>query len=186
MYSKLVDQLITKEIISAEDADLYLYGLSNGVLLIFNLITMFAIGLLFNRLAEIAVFLVSYAPLRHYCGGYHAKTAPRCYFISIVITLLVIAAPDHVNWSKELCLSVVLVSAVIIGILAPVADINKPLDPDETRVFKRMARSILIVEIFVFIMVFTFDFTTFYYSMSLAFMVMAIMLVLGIMKRKLN
>ena len=184
MYVKLVDQLIKREIINPMDADLYLYGLRNGILLLISIIAFLAIGLIFNKFVEIIVFLLSYAPLRQYCGGYHAKTAKRCFIGSVLAILLVIVVLDNINWTIELCFLAVLISALIIFKLAPVADPNKPFDEDEVWVFKESARFVLAVELLLIVVFIQYGFIFLLSSMSLAFIAIALMLVLGALKWK--
>lgn len=179
MYSKLIDQLVTRKIIRDVDADLYLYGLRNGTLLTINILTMLIISLFFSKFGEMMVFLVSYAPLRHYCGGYHAKSAVRCYIISIIITLLVVFALNYIIWTSELCLLAAIISAIIILILAPVADANKPLDTYEIKIFKSIARTILAVQILVFLIFLKGGYNLIFNSMTLSFITITGMLIIG-------
>ena len=60
---KVVDKLIDGNIIESEDKELYTYGFHQGFLIIFNILTAIAIGLLFKMVLESVIFLMAYIPL---------------------------------------------------------------------------------------------------------------------------
>ncbi len=74
---KIVDKLTDSNIIESEDKDLYTYGFYQGFLIIFNILTAIAIGLLFKMVWESLVFLMAYIPpLRSYAGGISCQNPP--------------------------------------------------------------------------------------------------------------
>ena len=67
-------KLANNNIINSEDRELYSYGLKQGMIMLINLLTTLAIGLVFNMLAESVILTVAYIPIRIYSGGYHSRT----------------------------------------------------------------------------------------------------------------
>lgn len=86
----LVDQMIEKKIIS-EDKEIYIYGLNNGFTIMINFITALFLSYIVRKTDILLFFLVSFIPLRSYCGGIHCKSRFLCYVYSnIIITCLLV------------------------------------------------------------------------------------------------
>lgn len=134
---RITEELEDNQIIKSEDRELYAYGLNQGIIIILNMITTLCIGLLFGCIVELLVFMVAYIPLRSFAGGYHAKTPLRCYLSSIVMLIIVSVAIQYVTLKIWVYYIIVAVSVMIIAVLAPVEDRNKPLDDIEMKVYKR-------------------------------------------------
>lgn len=97
-----------------EDAELYQYGIENGIVVAGNLLASGIFGIVTGRPGLVLVFLLFYASLRSYSGGSHCKSR------NAVILLIGVLA------------------VVIIIVLAPVESINKPLDEEERRYYARV------------------------------------------------
>ena len=87
---KFVNRLISSSIIKKEDAEIYIYGFKEIVFVALNLITTIFIGLIFNKIFEVILFMVTYIPIRVYAGGYHARTQIRCYIFSVLMLISVL------------------------------------------------------------------------------------------------
>lgn len=140
---KIVNLLVSNEIISAEDKELYEYGLHQGFILLANIFTTILIGWILNMMIESIVFLVAYIPLRSYAGGYHAKTPFRCYILSIVMISVALLVARSSIWNLISIISVTAISSGIIFLLAPVEDKNKPLQQNERIEFKKRTNILL-------------------------------------------
>lgn len=128
--------------------ELYTYGLKQGIIILINLLTIIAIGWMTSTLAYLLVFVVSYIPLRSYAGGYHAKTPIRCYIYSSILMLGIAQLGKHIRISEGSSFYILyLLSIVAIVVLAPSEAKNKPLDLNESQVFRRRTRIILSVEV---------------------------------------
>ncbi len=140
--------LIENEVIDAEDKEIYDYGLKQGMIIVLNAITTIMIGSLFGMLSETIVFSIAYIPLRSYVGGYHAKTQLRCYLLSVLLIICVLFAIENILWTSSIVLGLTFISGIIIFILAPMEDSNKPLDSIEKKVFRVRTRIIFLKERF--------------------------------------
>lgn len=138
---RIADSLVDAGAAPAEDKALYEYGIRTGFLLVINIATAVLIGLFLGMAWQCAVFLVAYNPVRTYAGGYHARTPLACYLISIPITTAVLLAIKLLPWSGYMCAIVLFCSTMVIGLLAPVADPNKPLNKREVSVYKSRAHA---------------------------------------------
>lgn len=181
---KITASLITQGVISTESKSLYTYGLQQGMQILFNLLTTIVTGLAFGMLWQSLVFTLAYIPLRAYAGGYHANTQLKCYFSSTVTLIGVLLLVKLVPWNFFICLIAAIAAGIVIFLLAPVEDANKPLDQTEIKVYKKRSRYILCL---LFILIFLF------WSLSrlqaaicitMALDFLAVMLLLGKIKRQ--
>lgn len=138
---RVADSLVEAGAVPTEDKALYEYGIRQGIFLVINIGTAVLIGLLLGMVWQCIIFLIAYNPVRTYAGGYHARTPLACYLISIPITTAVLLGIKLLPWSGYLCAIVLFCSTMIVVLLAPVADPNKPLNEREKSVYKNRARA---------------------------------------------
>lgn len=179
---KVVDKLIDGNIIESEDKELYTYGFHQGFLIIFNILTAIAIGLLFKMVLECVIFLMAYIPLRSYAGGYHAKTPLRCYMFSIIIMIVVFLGIKFIYWNNFICSIITFCATSIIFALQPVEDSNKPLDQKEIDVYKKRTKIILLVLIGIGLIFWFVDNKQISITIIMALLIIAFMLILGKIK----
>ncbi len=150
MFEKLsetiTNSLIINKTIDSNDRELYCYGLKQGLTWLFNILTMIAVGVLCGMLWQCIVFISAYIPLRHYAGGYHAKTPIRCYLFSIVLITVVLLVIKYVHWNIFIYGILLLLSILCILVLSPVETANKPLDTLERKEYRKRTYWIVTVE----------------------------------------
>lgn len=180
----IAKKLVEKNTISSENKLIYQYGIQQGLTIGLNILTTFAIGLIFQMIIESFLFLAVYIPLRSFAGGVHAKTANRCYVYS---TIMIIAALLVIKFFPfgifiGSCLS--LISGTIIFLLAPVETANKKLDELEKQVYKKRARIILIIELVIQFLIALTSWNNGLMCFSLAFVSLSLVMLAGIIKNK--
>ena len=127
------------------------YGLQQGFTVILNIVTTLAIGMIMRGLLYAVVFTILYIPLRSNAGGYHAKTAIRCYLYSILLMIAVLLAVKRLPIPSFMCIIFFSISIAVICMLAPIEDANKPLDEIEVKVYHKRTLIILAIESMIFI-----------------------------------
>lgn len=135
-------------IINGDETDIYQFGLRQLFFFVVNMITAITIGIVVGMLQECLVFSLAYMLLRRYTGGYHAKTSIRCYFLSIlmvVVVLFSIKAAILYEWN-DFCIIATMFSGVVIYLKAPIESENKPLDDAEYRKYRKCSLIIMIIE----------------------------------------
>lgn len=137
MSEKFADRLITMQLISKEEQEIYSYGFKQGILLLLNAMTVIVVGLIYGMVWQTIIFMIFYSFIRGYAGGYHAKTSFICYLLSIAMITAVLWLTKLIPLNGSVCFIMVLTSSIIIFILAPIEDGNKPLDRKEKEVFKK-------------------------------------------------
>ena len=71
---RLADLLVAKKVVESKDRDFYRYAIEGILLYCVNLLTLFLLAIINEKLIECCIFLVFFFPLRTYCGGIHMKT----------------------------------------------------------------------------------------------------------------
>lgn len=181
---KLCDCFIDTGIITSEMKDLYCYGMHQGVVLFFNLLTALFIGVLLDSVMEVILYLTAYIPLRIYAGGYHAETPGRCYIFSVILITAILLAIRFFAISDVVCCIGMILSFAVIFIIAPMEDKNKPFTTKEQIFFKKQIRYLLFIETIFFIIACFISCTTLSTYIFAAFITMAFMLILGHIKNK--
>lgn len=143
LSKKLTDKLIDLELINDDDKELYYYGFEQGFLLLLNFMTLIIIGIIFNMVWQSIIFITAYSVLRSYAGGYHTGDKLKCYLFSIVMIIIVLWLIRWIPLNEFIYFIITVISSMIILIMAPVEDSNKPLDSKEKKVFKKRSNIIL-------------------------------------------
>ncbi|MBQ8790866.1 MAG: accessory gene regulator B family protein [Ruminiclostridium sp.] len=114
--------------------DVYRYGIEITLSSVLNFTLIFVISFIMNDFLLAVFFLLSFIPLRSFCGGYHASTYFKCNLIfSLSFTLCCcISKLLNLYFSNEIIIFcgviIATVSVSSISILAPVINPHKPID----------------------------------------------------------
>ena len=184
LSERITGWLLANEAFPREDKEIYRYGIQQGMIALLNLGTTMIIGMVFGKLLESILFMAAYIPLRSYAGGYHAKTAVRCYFFSIVMMSAVLWVMRYVMHSALICGCLTAIFGSVIWFLVPVEDRNKPLDEVEKVVYRKRARGILLAESVIAVILLLLNSKRIAICMTMVFCVMAVMLLLGQWKNR--
>jgi len=143
---KITNKLLDNNAISCEQYEICRFGFQQGLTIMLNAATVIVIGIIMNELWQAILFMALYAPLRSNAGGYHARTAARCYVYSILLMIAVLLTMKHLFIPTFICIIIFAVSCAIILVLSPVEDINKQLDEIEQIVYKKRTIMITVIE----------------------------------------
>ena len=148
MAGWIVTWQINRQTLESRDEALYLFAYESMIGQLANILIAVLIAFVLHSWLPVAVFLVSYIPLRSYAGGYHADSHGMCCVVSAVI-LIVVSCLDKVldgAFFMPLGMSALMISGAAVFSLAPVADHNKPLDMEERKRYQQKSREIWIAE----------------------------------------
>lgn len=147
--------LIKSKVADIEEREIYVFGLEVLLLNSINVLTALIISLISGTMWHFATFLLIFAPLRMFSGGYHAKRSETCFVIS---TLVYIASVLTVKlypllYTNTVVATVLLVLSVLLTIvLAPVVNKNNPLNKDERKRNRLISIVLISVDSVIFIM----------------------------------
>lgn len=149
LSTKITKKLVKKDVIQEENADVFNYGFEIilSSLLIFS--SMLVLGIVFQCLVEVIVFIVFFSSLRVQAGGYHAKTHMQCFaffalscFIAILMTKLLLGYDKN----YIIIILILIESCIIIMTYAPIDTVNKPLTDAEKIKYRRKSIITVIVQ----------------------------------------
>lgn len=186
MFAKLANfitiKLLNHNLINVEQYEICRFGIQQGATMMLNAVTIISIGVILNEIWQAVLFMLFYVPLRSNAGGYHAKTALRCYFYSIVIMIAVLLAIKYLILSNFICIIMLIFSSGVILILSPVEDKNKLLDDVERVVYRKRTLIITVLEILVFLMCLIFELDKVSLCIVWVLNIMAFVLLIGKIK----
>ncbi|MBQ9885332.1 MAG: accessory gene regulator B family protein [Lachnospiraceae bacterium] len=188
MFDRVAEQ-IAGRIFAGNDFDdekkeVVIYGLSQLLTGIFNLITILVIGIAYGMPIQAVIFTITYILLRIYAGGYHADTPVRCYVFSVVMIMLVLSGIKWLKLSKQLYLMSSVVCGLFVFFLSPVDNVNKRLDDKEYMIYGRMARVIVTLELILILVFYQLNARDICIAIEYAIITMCMMLVLGKVKNR--
>lgn len=142
--TRIAGILCDNRIIREEDKEIVVYGLDALLSTLMNLIIILGLGLLLGQFLQTVVFLMSFAVLRVFAGGYHARTRIGCTASFIVIYLSGMALQYYTPavLMKPLAIGLAAISLVSVFVMAPVEHPNRPFQDNEHQLFKRISRII--------------------------------------------
>lgn len=148
LVGDLTDFLLKNEIVKAEDREIYDYGFEAVLSTVVNTVIVLVIGSLAHIFLESIVFLIAFAILRVYCGGYHARTHAGCILTFMLLygssmALVYVFPLEQAAWFS---MAVGTVSLLFILKFAPIEHKNRPFVGNEYKNFRMMSRIIAAVE----------------------------------------
>ena len=182
LAGKIGNNLVHSGVIKEEDAEIYIYGINQILTSVLNVSSALIIGLIFGMFSEIAVFMAAYIPLRSFAGGYHAKTPLRCYVFSVIMLIVVSIGLKYLHIADCVYYAVLVAATLVVLVLSPVEDRNKPLDEIEQKVYKKRTMNIAAVEVMVCLALKFVGYDNLFVAVVYSFVVLSFMLVAGKVK----
>lgn len=186
LAEKIGNDLVHSSVIKEEDAEIYIYGINQILVSVLNVSSALIIGLVFGVFFEITVFMAAYIPLRSFAGGYHAKTPLRCYIFSVIMVTVVSIGMKYLYIADWVYYAVLSASALVVIILAPVEDSNKPLDETEHKVYKKRTMLIAATELIVALLLKLLISGSLSVAIVYSFVVLSLMLIAGKVKNRFD
>lgn len=93
MVQKAVDMILNRQfnnsMITNDKISIYRYGYTLLIETFINFVLALLIGIVFDVVFSVIIFLAFFVPLRSFCGGWHAESSFGCTVISSMIVLFV-------------------------------------------------------------------------------------------------
>ena len=128
----------------------YTYGIEIILSTMIGISSILIVSGLLHEFKLGVIFLLVFAPLRVFTGGYHAVTYFRCFLISNISYLFLLLF-NNIIYTKlplEIWLILLVLSSYYIAIHAPVVNENQPIGENKKSRCKIMARNILNINVF--------------------------------------
>jgi accessory gene regulator B len=185
LSENIVNWQVGKSILTNKQSALYQYAYEVMLNFVINIIIAILIAITLNVPMQVFVFLVSYMPLRSYCGGYHAKTNGGCTIVSTILILVVCLMERVLTGVLGTLIIPVcfVISGVFIYVYAPAPDNNKPLDEIEIKHYRKKSRFVWLVEALIGVVLWCFGLRA-SAVIAISHIILSLMLVYGVFKNK--
>lgn len=129
LSNNITDFFYYNKIIEENEKEILLYGLQLIISSVIGISLILSFGIIFNKVIETMIFLVTFIIIRMYSGGYHANSYFKCNVTLIIVYLSIIAAISYTPSNLILQVSIILAIMSIYVFLrfAPVDNENKRL-----------------------------------------------------------
>ena len=169
---------------NSDEKELYVFGINQCLNMILNILTALFIGILFGKVFQIWLFMLAYIPLRSYAGGWHSRTPLRCYIFSIVMLIVASIGFKYLSIAAWVYYAVLALVFVIVLVLSPVEDKNKPLDEIEHKVYKRRTIFLTAVELTLALLLKLLMLDDLFIAITYSFVVLSLMLIAGTVRNR--
>lgn len=141
--TKIAKSWIQNSIIESSMMDVYRYGIEISLSSALGMCLVILTGLVFFNFRDAILFLLTFIPIRMYCGGYHADSYLMCN-ISMLCTFSITAlCAQHIEVSIDIFIIISLVGIIIITACCPVENKYKPLDDKQKKKCKIVSLALL-------------------------------------------
>lgn len=142
------NEFVRRKIISAEDIDIYRYGLEILLSSTLTSISVIIVATILDSLGFGLLYLFLTVPLRITVGGYHANTYKKCFLVSNLTYVILSYAHKFLHQYDipiYLWLVILYLSAFYIFIKTPVQNIHQPLSTENLKRNKQFATICLLI-----------------------------------------
>lgn len=143
---KLTNWLVAKKVITAEEKEVYEYGVFQMLVNVLDTVSIFVLAIFFHKVFAACCYIVCFCMLRKYAGGFHAKSVIGCYMMTVGSAFLMLMTIGICRMPMAVIAAVWLMSGIIILLFAPVQNRNKRLDEVEQLVYRKRTIIIWILE----------------------------------------
>lgn len=146
---KTADIFCIQNVADKEKKEIYVYGIELLISSLIGIVLVLGLSIGLGKVWSGVVFLAVFILVRQYTGGYHADTYVRCNAAFVLTYLLTVGIWIfcRVHDLKVAVWFILLGAYIIMAVLAPVENKNKPLDDEEVKKYKW--KSILIYSAFI-------------------------------------
>lgn len=186
-YKNISDFLIRNKNIASQDRELYIYAIKIFIQGLISLVLILLVGVALDMFKECMCFISVFIVLRKFTGGVHAKKYSSCLISSVGLTAtslflikFLIKLPLQVPF-----LCILVTSIIVICLLSPIANINKPISKKEKIIYKCI--SIILSLIFLLVTIFfikTESLFSYSYSCGMALISVAVLIFIAFLKEK--
>lgn len=131
----ITEFFIRYDIVNKEDQEIYQYGNEIVISTVFDFLILFSFAFVFHDFITVFLFWIVFFILRKFGGGYHADTYLKCKIIFSINIFLVLFLVHYLSdiYNLYLLMLMTVFSCLVIFLLAPIDNENKPLTHREIR-----------------------------------------------------
>lgn len=189
MFRDIADDLsimlAEKKIIKPENRVFYFYGLQLAISKLFFFLVILIIALFTKTFFVSMAFVFMYSAIRKYSGGHHCRSEVSCFFVSILLYLIMILFYDMDTYSGKIFLCITAsISIILIMIFSPIEHKNKPLSTEERKKYGLISKIVAIALIVTVYVSLSLDINILFYASSYTLTVDAVLIVFALKEVK--
>ncbi len=150
LAKKITTAFIKNSIIKSEDSEIYNYCFETTIFTSIGYLLLLILSIIFNEFLVSFIFLFTFIIFRKTCGGYHAKNYSICSLMSLLSYLFLILIAKKIDIIFNVSYFLLIIGLLIILILSPIQDNNKPFTDKQYKRFKIISKVLAAIFIFVF------------------------------------
>lgn len=143
---RLADYVIQKGTIEEDEREIYEYGFFIATEMLLCVLVCFSISMILNTLVEGILFFVIFIPLRSYAGGLHLSNYWSCFSLSCLTFFIIMMLGKYLEFPIYIALIIFFLLEIVVYNLYPVENINRIVDADEDKQFKKRLKQFLIMD----------------------------------------
>lgn len=151
LAKKITIKFINKKLIKSEDQEIYNYCFEITIVFMVSYILLFTLSILFKEFVCSLIFLITFSIFRKICGGYHADNYIKCIIMSLSSYLIMILAIKKFSIIFIANFFILIFGLMIILLLSPIQDNNKPFTKKQYHMFKIISKSLAAMLILLFL-----------------------------------
>ena len=180
----LANYVIQKGTVKEDEREIYEYGFTIVMETVLCIIVCFAISLALHTFFEGLLFFVIFVPLRSYSGGLHLDNYWSCFSLSCLTFFIIMLLGKYFDCSIYVELIFFFLSEVIVFNLYPVENINRAIDADEDKQFKKRLKQFLVIDGTMAIIFSILDWSKYLNIITMTILMIAITMAIGKCKNK--
>lgn len=141
----LTDYIVDKKIIEKDSYEIYMYGFLTGIEMFTCIGLCLVIAFLMGMMPEGFLLLGIFVLTRSFAGGLHMNSFRACFLCSCMVFILILFAIKTFLIPLPCSLLLAFVELILICVVDPVDNINRPVDEAEMKVFSNKLRQILVI-----------------------------------------
>lgn len=143
---KLADYVIQKGTIEEEEREIYEYGFSIATEMLLCILVCFSTSMILHTFVEGILFFAIFIPLRSYAGGLHLNNYWSCFSLSCLTFFIIMMLGKYLEFPIYIALIIFFLLEIVVYNLYPVENINRIVDADEDKQFKKRLKQFLIMD----------------------------------------
>ena len=175
----LTDYVIQKGMVKEEDRELYEYGFMMTIEAGLFVLSSLFVSIYLHMVKEGILFFLIFAPLRSYAGGLHLDRFYSCFALSFLTFSGILLIVRHIRIPMLLSLIGLVVLEIAVYALYPVENINREVDGEENRYFKKKLTIFLAVDLLLAIICAVLKKECHVFLISVTFFMIVITMILG-------
>ena len=141
----IADFLLSKNCFEKDNLNIYVYGTELVISSLIGAVLIFTLSFITNNLLTGLLFYISFNTLRSYTGGLHCNTYLKCNITFVCVFFICLTAEYITN--DYMLSAMTAVTLMMILVLAPVENPNKPIEEKDKKKFKLISLLIYVLHI---------------------------------------